>query len=188
MRQRGPWLKLKRAMDLSVAVPAALVLSPVIAGTSVAIFVSLGRPILFRQTRIGRGEREFRIYKFRTMKPGAPDASPDEDHLRITPLGAWLQRAESLIVERWRGSDLDAHAKAMGLQGLVTVRYVVQGSGRVSEARVTRSSGNASLDQMALDAIPPRLPRLPREQRGEPLPHQITLRYRNPLVSTGSEP
>ncbi|HHO50008.1 MAG TPA: sugar transferase [Deltaproteobacteria bacterium] len=78
-------------MDLSVAVPAVILLSPVMAGASVAVLVSLGRPILFRQTRVGFAEREFRIYKFRTMRPGNPDASPDEDHLRITRLGALLR-------------------------------------------------------------------------------------------------
>lgn len=105
-----------------------------------------------------------------------------------TPLGAWIQRSEALIVQRWHSHDLDPHDRALGLQGQVTVHYVTQGTGRVSEVQVTRSSGNPSLDQMALDAIPTKLPRLPRELRGEPLHHQITLRYRNPLVTTGSEP
>ncbi|HHO51401.1 MAG TPA: TonB family protein, partial [Deltaproteobacteria bacterium] len=105
-----------------------------------------------------------------------------------TPLGAWIQRCEALIAQRWRSRDLDPHARALGLQGQVTVRYVIQGTGRVSEAKVTRSSGNANLDQMALDAIPAKLPRLPRGLRSVPLHHQITLRYRNPLVTTGSEP
>ena len=105
-----------------------------------------------------------------------------------TPLGVWVARAEQRITTRWGGLDLEPHERALGLQGQVTVRYVVAPNGRVSEVGIARSSGNDQLDRMALDAIPTRLPRLPRERRDRPLHHQITLRYRNPLVSVGSEP
>jgi lipopolysaccharide/colanic/teichoic acid biosynthesis glycosyltransferase len=43
----------------------------VLAVCSLAVLVSLGRPIFFRQTRIGRDGREFGMLKFRSMRPGS---------------------------------------------------------------------------------------------------------------------
>jgi len=60
-------LVLKRALDLSVASIACVVLLPV--GALIALVVRLDSkgPIIFRQRRVGRHGRVFRIYKFRTM-------------------------------------------------------------------------------------------------------------------------
>ncbi|MEN0063759.1 MAG: sugar transferase [Myxococcota bacterium] len=95
MPQSGRQRALKRILDLAVAVPAVTFTAPVMMTVAVAIYATMGRPILFRQARVGHRERTFRIWKFRTMKPGPADASPDDDHLRITRLGAFL-RATSL--------------------------------------------------------------------------------------------
>lgn len=95
MKQRGLPLLAKRALDVAVAGTALTALSPVLAGTGLAIWATMGRPVVFTQERVGRGGRVFRITKFRTMRPAPPDASPDQDHLRITPLGRFL-RASSL--------------------------------------------------------------------------------------------
>ncbi|HVL03561.1 MAG TPA: sugar transferase, partial [Acidimicrobiales bacterium] len=57
----------KRAFDLVVAVPALVVLSPVLAVVAVAVRIALGRPVLFRQERPGLHGRPFVIRKFRTM-------------------------------------------------------------------------------------------------------------------------
>jgi exopolysaccharide biosynthesis polyprenyl glycosylphosphotransferase len=61
----------KYALDRILAGTALLVLSPVLAVCSLAVLVSLGRPIFFRQTRIGRDGRSFDMLKFRSMRPGA---------------------------------------------------------------------------------------------------------------------
>lgn len=64
------WVKTKRAMDIVLAGAMILLLSPVM--LIVAAFVaSSGRPILFRQTRIGRDGQPFKLVKFRTMVPDA---------------------------------------------------------------------------------------------------------------------
>mgnify|MGYP002837872202 CR=1 FL=1 len=50
-----------------------IILSPLILIIVVLIFVTDGMPIIFRQERIGKNNRKFMIYKFRTMKNETPD-------------------------------------------------------------------------------------------------------------------
>ena len=64
----------KRAIDVVGAFACLVLLSPLILALAAAVIVDTGRPVLFRQTRLGRGLREFRVLKFRTMKLGS---SPD---------------------------------------------------------------------------------------------------------------
>ncbi|HST26013.1 MAG TPA: sugar transferase, partial [Gaiellaceae bacterium] len=59
----------KYTFDRIVAAVALLLLSPVLAILSLAVLVSMGRPIFFRQTRIGRDGRSFDMLKFRSMRP-----------------------------------------------------------------------------------------------------------------------
>ena len=66
---------------------------------AVALWRTQGRPILFTQQRVGRDDRDFTIYKFRTMIRGASTQGAglwfERNDPRITPLGKWL-RASSL--------------------------------------------------------------------------------------------
>lgn len=87
---------IKRAIDVSVAAMALVVLSPVIVAVAVAIRVVDGSPVLFRQLRSGRGGRPFQLSKFRTMRAThGSEVGPDHDQQRLTRLGGWL-RATSL--------------------------------------------------------------------------------------------
>jgi exopolysaccharide biosynthesis polyprenyl glycosylphosphotransferase len=61
----------KRTMDALGAAAILLVLSPFIIATAALIALADGRPVLFRQTRVGRDGREFSIRKFRTMRTDA---------------------------------------------------------------------------------------------------------------------
>jgi lipopolysaccharide/colanic/teichoic acid biosynthesis glycosyltransferase len=74
----------KRAFDLVIAVPALIVLSPVIGAIAVFVRCFIGRPVLFRQERPGLNGRPFTLLKFRTMQH-ACDASgellPDDQRL-----------------------------------------------------------------------------------------------------------
>ncbi|KAB1908051.1 sugar transferase [Micromonospora sp. AMSO31t] len=81
----------KRAVDLTVALVALLVAAPVLAAVAVAVLLTMGRPVLFRQARIGRHGREFTILKFRSMAAGADRFSTADDAMRLTPLGRWLR-------------------------------------------------------------------------------------------------
>lgn len=57
----------KRTLDVTVAAVALLVLLPVLALVASAVLVRLGRPVFFRQERIGLNGSSFRVLKFRTM-------------------------------------------------------------------------------------------------------------------------
>ncbi len=60
----------KRLFDLVGAVAGLLVFSPAMAVIAIAIVIEDGRPILFRQERLGRRRRPFTILKFRSMRDG----------------------------------------------------------------------------------------------------------------------
>jgi exopolysaccharide biosynthesis polyprenyl glycosylphosphotransferase len=62
---------LKRAMDIAGAAALLVLTAPLILLVTVAVKLDSPGPILFRQQRIGRGGRRFRIAKFRTMVVGA---------------------------------------------------------------------------------------------------------------------
>jgi exopolysaccharide biosynthesis polyprenyl glycosylphosphotransferase len=74
---------LKRGLDLVGSVAALLVLSPVLLGIAAAIKLDSRGPVLFRQTRRGRAERCFEIYKFRTMCVDAEERKDELAHLNM---------------------------------------------------------------------------------------------------------
>ena len=88
----------KRMLDVTGAGLMAVVTAPVMGVIAVALWRTQGRPILFRQQRVGGDDREFTIVKFRTMIVGAADQGDGRwvaQRPRITPLGAFL-RSSSL--------------------------------------------------------------------------------------------
>jgi lipopolysaccharide/colanic/teichoic acid biosynthesis glycosyltransferase len=96
-------LAAKRAIDVVGSATGLTVLSPLLAGTSLALLATQGRPVLFRQQRPGLGGRPFWIYKFRTMRPPRPgEVSYLTDEQRMTRLGRFL-RTSSLdeLPELW---------------------------------------------------------------------------------------
>jgi lipopolysaccharide/colanic/teichoic acid biosynthesis glycosyltransferase len=72
-KQVGPgYLAAKRAIDLTVASLALIVLSPLALLIALAVRLGSPGPVLFRQRRLGRGGVPFVLYKFRTMRDNAP--------------------------------------------------------------------------------------------------------------------
>jgi exopolysaccharide biosynthesis polyprenyl glycosylphosphotransferase len=69
---------IKYTIDRIVASLALLVLSPMLAVVALCVLVSLGRPLFFRQQRVGRDGHAFEMLKFRTMH-GTPDAGGEDD-------------------------------------------------------------------------------------------------------------
>lgn len=94
MRQRGWRLFLKKAFDRTSAFLALIVLSPVMLLVSIAVAVSMGFPILFRDDRPGYRSRLFTIYKFRTMHAARSreEAHIERDAARLTRTGVMLRR------------------------------------------------------------------------------------------------
>lgn len=62
----------KRALDLSIAIPALVLVTPLLAVLALAILLTSGWPILLVQTRVGANERPITVLKFRTMRVGVP--------------------------------------------------------------------------------------------------------------------
>ena len=86
---------LKRAFDAAAAAVGLVLLSPVFLVVAALIKAQDRGPVFFRQERVGRGGRTFRIHKFRTMRvanAGALITRTDDD--RITPVGAFLRRTK----------------------------------------------------------------------------------------------
>ena len=85
----------KRTLDLLLAVPALVLLSPVFAIIAILIRRDSPGQAFYRQTRVGLDGREFRLIKFRTMVDGAEfvGAGLDNDvgDPRITSVGARLR-------------------------------------------------------------------------------------------------
>ena len=90
---------IKRAIDLAVAIPVAVVLSPLMLGLALWVRRDSPGPALFRQERIGFDGRPFRLWKFRTMVVGAEGMGSglrvEAGDSRITRAGRFL-RATSL--------------------------------------------------------------------------------------------
>ena len=89
----GPYERfIKRPLDCFLATCACIVLSPIMLVTAVLVRVKLGKPILFSQDRIGRDEKIFKIYKFRSMtdeRDSNGELLPDE--VRLTSFGKKLR-------------------------------------------------------------------------------------------------
>ena len=97
---------LKRALDISLATLALVVLAPIMLGIAMAIRLGSEGPIFYRAQRIGRKGRTFVCYKFRTMVPNADKLKADLEHMnerdgvlfkiekdpRVTPIGRVLRK------------------------------------------------------------------------------------------------
>jgi sugar transferase EpsL len=85
-------MTLKRIFDIGFAGIAILILSPLLFITAACVFISMGRPVLFRQCRPGYKEKIFTLYKFRSMNEDRDEKGnllPNKD--RLTKLGKFLR-------------------------------------------------------------------------------------------------
>ncbi len=89
-------LAVKTVFDYVIGGGLLAVSLPLQALVALSIRLVDGSPVLFRQTRTGRGGEPFTLYKFRTMVPGAEEKGPSltqgPEDPRITPLGRFLRR------------------------------------------------------------------------------------------------
>ncbi|MGQ0468124.1 MAG: sugar transferase [Sporichthyaceae bacterium] len=82
-------LEARRIVDATLAGAALLVAAPLLLLVAGSVALTMGRPVLFRQQRVGLNGVEFSIVKFRTMRPEAYPGQPDYE--RKTRLGAVLR-------------------------------------------------------------------------------------------------
>lgn len=88
---------MKRLFDIAVSAIALLLLAPLL--LLIALVVALGSPggAFFRQVRVGKAGREFRLLKFRTMRPGSEASGQitvGERDPRITGIGRFLRKTK----------------------------------------------------------------------------------------------
>ena len=97
LKKRKLQLALKRLMDIVVSGGALLVLWPVLALIALAIKIDDPGPVFYRQVRVGRDGKPFRIFKFRTMIVDADkkglQITVGRDN-RITRMGALLRKTK----------------------------------------------------------------------------------------------
>ena len=93
---RGARAVQKRTFDVAVSLLVLIALSPLLLLLSLLVAVASGRPIFYKQERVGLGGRPFTMWKFRTMSVDAEsDTGPVwtvEHDARRTPIGAILRR------------------------------------------------------------------------------------------------
>jgi len=107
---RSFYLRLKRLVDIAGASVGILVLSPLMIGIALAVKLTSPGPIVFRQTRVGKGGRRFEFLKFRSMRTNndaaahqafvsdfikgqtAGKAKKIENDPRVTSIGRWLRK------------------------------------------------------------------------------------------------
>lgn len=86
---------MKRALDIIMSLGAIVILSPVFLAVALAVLITDGSPVIYKQKRIGKDAKLFTIYKFRTMKNGTRVAATNdlkEAESQITAFGNILRK------------------------------------------------------------------------------------------------
>ncbi|MEI6577970.1 MAG: sugar transferase [Eubacteriales bacterium] len=86
---------MKRILDIFFSAIAIFFLSPLLLALSIVVLIDDGFPVIFKQDRVGKDSKHFKIRKFRTMKKGtrnAPTAKLEEAEECITHSGRFLRR------------------------------------------------------------------------------------------------
>ncbi len=157
----------KRGFDVVVAALLVAALAPLMAAVALAVWLALGRPVLFRQIRAGRHGVPFTLVKFRTLRAGA-----GEDAQRMTRLGRAL-RAVALdelpqLVNVLRGemSLVGPRPLPMAYLPLFSARQALRLAVRPGLAGLAQAAGRNAVPweaRLELDAryaeAPPRLAR-----------------------------
>jgi lipopolysaccharide/colanic/teichoic acid biosynthesis glycosyltransferase len=86
---------LPRFVDLAVAICGLIVTAPLIGLCAVVVVLTSRGSAIFRQTRVGRGGRNFTMYKLRTMRcaNAGPEVTASNDK-RITLVGKFLRKTK----------------------------------------------------------------------------------------------
>ncbi|MGL4740735.1 MAG: sugar transferase [Sarcina sp.] len=86
---------MKRLFDFISSLIGIIILSPILLVVSIIIKCTSEGPIFFAQRRIGKNNKEFKIYKFRTMRIDTPNVAThllDNPDKWITPIGKFLRK------------------------------------------------------------------------------------------------
>ena len=96
LARTSPYHYLKRLFDVVAAATALIICSPLFILVPLLIWMEDGRPVFFRQERVGCDGRRFILFKFRTMRQRADQADEDiytrKGDRRVTSVGRWLRK------------------------------------------------------------------------------------------------
>ena len=96
LTRTSPYQHAKRLFDIVSAATGLLLLAPLLGAIALLTLWDSGRPVIFRQERVGRGGGVFTIFKFRSMKNRPADVGDDlytrTNDSRITRVGKWLRK------------------------------------------------------------------------------------------------
>ncbi len=91
---RARYARMKRVLDVIAGALGCVALGVAMPIIVIGNLVGNRGPLFFAQQRVGKGEQEFTIHKFRTMRPGSSDGEWTGEHDdRITPFGQILRRS-----------------------------------------------------------------------------------------------
>jgi exopolysaccharide biosynthesis polyprenyl glycosylphosphotransferase len=92
----SPYHYLKRLFDVFASATALIICAPLFAVIALLIWMEDGKPVLFRQERVGRDGRRFTLLKFRTMRCHSDEPEEDiytrKDDRRVTAVGRRLRK------------------------------------------------------------------------------------------------
>lgn len=128
---RRPYWAVKRALDVLAACALLLALAPVMLVVAIGTAINLGRPVVFWQFRPGRFGREFRLYKFRSMRSALDgDGKIIADDLRQNAFGRFI-RSKRLDELPQLLNVLKGEMSFVGPRPLVTLEQTTMPSARL---------------------------------------------------------
>ncbi|MGL4606157.1 MAG: undecaprenyl-phosphate glucose phosphotransferase [Eubacteriaceae bacterium] len=87
---------MKRLIDILMAITIIVIISPILVITGLLVKLTSPGPMIYKQTRVGMGRREFTIYKFRSMRQDNPEVGDTgwttADDPRKTKFGAFIRK------------------------------------------------------------------------------------------------
>ncbi|WFS61609.1 TIGR03013 family PEP-CTERM/XrtA system glycosyltransferase [Pseudodesulfovibrio thermohalotolerans] len=88
---------IKRALDILLSLTGIIIVSPILPLVMIGIKLDSPGPVLFKQIRVGKGDKDFIIYKFRSMRQDAEKGSGAvwamENDNRVTRFGRFLRKS-----------------------------------------------------------------------------------------------
>ena len=86
---------IKRVFDLFFSIILLIILSPLFVAVGILIKLDSPGPIFFKQKRVGKDNKDFMVYKFRSMSMGTPDGAKEdlgEENSYVTRMGKIIRR------------------------------------------------------------------------------------------------
>jgi exopolysaccharide biosynthesis polyprenyl glycosylphosphotransferase len=123
---RGWQFVVKYTLDRLIAAPILLLLSPLMALIALGVLVTMGRPLLFRQTRVGLDGKAFEMLKFRTMR-GTPDDAGEANETWAAGVLGVVQADGSILTRSDRRTPFGRFLRAFSLDELPQLWNVLRG-------------------------------------------------------------